>query len=196
MRFPTVFSLLLLLVNLAQASSVPQSDTYHYRLDLREVENDQLTVELIAPVIREKTIRFYLPKIIPGTYTNSPVFKANISRTCGKCHVKTEETYNRSLPEAAQRDLTDLAIAAETGGQVILTVGDVRAPMHGILTALHVREGQEVRPGDRLAVLEAMKMQHEIVAEIAGRVGAIPGRVGAQIAAGDPIMAIEAEEDS
>ncbi|MCB0678028.1 MAG: hypothetical protein KDC30_15115 [Saprospiraceae bacterium] len=69
MRFPTVFSLLLLLVNLAQASSVPQSDTYHYRLDLREVENDQLTVELIAPVIREKTIRFYMPKIIPGTYT-------------------------------------------------------------------------------------------------------------------------------
>lgn len=35
--------------------------------------------------------------IIPGTYTNSPVFKANISRTCGKCHVKTEDTYNQSV---------------------------------------------------------------------------------------------------
>lgn len=35
--------------------------------------------------------------IIPGTYTNSPVAKVNISRTCGKCHVKIEETYNRSV---------------------------------------------------------------------------------------------------
>jgi cytochrome b subunit of formate dehydrogenase/nitrate/TMAO reductase-like tetraheme cytochrome c subunit len=35
--------------------------------------------------------------IIPGTYTNSPVFKANISRTCGKCHVKIEDTYNQSV---------------------------------------------------------------------------------------------------
>lgn len=35
--------------------------------------------------------------IIPGTYTNSPVAKANISRTCGKCHVKTEDVYNKSV---------------------------------------------------------------------------------------------------
>ncbi|HUM28104.1 MAG TPA: cytochrome c3 family protein, partial [Anaerolineales bacterium] len=35
--------------------------------------------------------------IIPGTYTNSPVFKANISRTCGKCHVKIEDVYNASV---------------------------------------------------------------------------------------------------
>ncbi len=35
--------------------------------------------------------------IIPGTYTNSPVHKANISRTCGKCHVKIEDTYNQSV---------------------------------------------------------------------------------------------------
>ncbi len=35
--------------------------------------------------------------IIPGTYTNSPVSKANISRTCGKCHVKIEATYNKSV---------------------------------------------------------------------------------------------------
>lgn len=35
--------------------------------------------------------------IIPGTYTNSPVSKLNISRTCGKCHVGIEETYNRSV---------------------------------------------------------------------------------------------------
>lgn len=35
--------------------------------------------------------------IIPSTFTNSPIFKANISRTCGKCHVKIEDTYNQSV---------------------------------------------------------------------------------------------------
>ncbi len=35
--------------------------------------------------------------IIPGTYTNSPVHKLNISHTCGKCHVGIEEIYNASV---------------------------------------------------------------------------------------------------
>ena len=35
--------------------------------------------------------------IIPATYTSSPVNKANISHTCGKCHVGIEEVYNQSV---------------------------------------------------------------------------------------------------
>jgi cytochrome b subunit of formate dehydrogenase/nitrate/TMAO reductase-like tetraheme cytochrome c subunit len=35
--------------------------------------------------------------IVPGTYTNSPVHHSNISRTCGECHLKIEETYNTSV---------------------------------------------------------------------------------------------------
>lgn len=38
-----------------------------------------------------------------------------------------EETYNRSLVPEAQQNLQELAIAAETGGQLVFTVGDVRA---------------------------------------------------------------------
>ncbi len=35
--------------------------------------------------------------IVPGNYTNSPVHHANISHTCGKCHVKIEAVYNESV---------------------------------------------------------------------------------------------------
>lgn len=35
--------------------------------------------------------------IVPGNYTNSPVHHANLSHTCGKCHVKIEEVYNQSV---------------------------------------------------------------------------------------------------
>ena len=35
--------------------------------------------------------------IVPGNYTNSPVHHANLSHTCGKCHVKIESVYNESV---------------------------------------------------------------------------------------------------
>jgi geranyl-CoA carboxylase alpha subunit len=69
--------------------------------------------------------------------------------------------------------------------------GTVTAPMHGKLLEICVREGAGVRKGDRLAVLEAMKMQHEIVAGMDGRVASIAASPGSQIAAGSLILEIE-----
>lgn len=45
-----------------------QERTYKYAIDLTQVKNDQLTVELETPAVTEKSIQFYMPKIIPGTY--------------------------------------------------------------------------------------------------------------------------------
>jgi len=74
-------------------------------------------------------------------------------------------------------------------------VGDesVIAPMHGALLEIFVKAGDKVTKGQRLAILEAMKMQHEILAEIDGKVKAVMVEAGAQIAA-DTLM-IEIEED-
>ena len=44
---------------------------YRYAVDLNNVNNDQLSVELLSPAIKQKEITFYLPKIVPGTYMNS-----------------------------------------------------------------------------------------------------------------------------
>ncbi len=70
--------------------------------------------------------------------------------------------------------------------------GTVAAPMHGNLLQVFVRDGDSVQAGDRLAVLEAMKMQHELIAEVAGRVrfAAVP----AQVQAGDVLVEIETED--
>ena len=69
--------------------------------------------------------------------------------------------------------------------------GRVIAPMHGVLLDVFVSTGDTVLKGDRLAVLEAMKMQHEIRAEIDGIVKAVHINGGVQIAADDLIMDIE-----
>ena len=58
----------------------------------------------------------------------------------------------------------------------------VRAPMHGAVLEVFVTAGDVVEPGDRLLILEAMKMQHELKAGIAGTVTTVLARAGEQAA--------------
>ena len=71
--------------------------------------------------------------------------------------------------------------------------GVVAAPMHGMIMEIAVQEGDSVKTGDKLAVLEAMKMQHEIVAKVDGVIKAVATKAGAQIGADDLIMEIDPE---
>ncbi len=59
-----------LLLVLFGATAAAQQ-TYQYSVDLTKLADDKLEVELITPVITQKEIHFYLPKIVPGTYMNS-----------------------------------------------------------------------------------------------------------------------------
>jgi 3-methylcrotonyl-CoA carboxylase alpha subunit len=83
--------------------------------------------------------------------------------------------------------LTDVEIDVEhlDGDGVVL------APMHGKLLAVLVEPGAAVNKGQRVAVVEAMKMEHSLTAPIAGRVGEIAATTGSQIAEGAKIMVIE-----
>ena len=69
--------------------------------------------------------------------------------------------------------------------------GMVTAPMHGQLLAVLVSKGDEVTKGQRLAVLEAMKMQHEILAEVDGTVKDVHVEANNQVALDTLIMEIE-----
>jgi 3-methylcrotonyl-CoA carboxylase alpha subunit len=71
--------------------------------------------------------------------------------------------------------------------------GTVRAPMHGRLLALFVGRGDKVAKGQRLAIIEAMKMEHTIAAPCAGAVAEINVAAGAQVAEGARLMTIEPE---
>jgi 3-methylcrotonyl-CoA carboxylase alpha subunit len=59
--------------------------------------------------------------------------------------------------------------------------GAILAPMPGKVIALDVAEGQEVAQGQRLMVLEAMKMEHALTAPFAGRVAELSATLGAQV---------------
>ena len=72
--------------------------------------------------------------------------------------------------------------------------GGVRAPMHGRIAALHVAEGETVEAGQRLAVVEAMKMEHALTAPFAGRITDLVVNVGDQVEMGERMMRVEARE--
>ncbi len=69
--------------------------------------------------------------------------------------------------------------------------GQILAPMPGLIIDLVAVEGQTVAKGDVLAVLEAMKMQHQITAHVDGVIKSVGVRLDSQIAAGDVIVEIE-----
>jgi len=72
--------------------------------------------------------------------------------------------------------------------------GMVRAPMHGKVLALLVADGDKVEKGQRLAMIEAMKMEHTVMAPRAGVVTAVAVAAGGQVAEGAVLMSIEATE--
>ncbi len=73
-----------------------------------------------------------------------------------------------------------------------VTAGDmVGAPMPGHVKAVFVAKGDRVVQGDRLALLEAMKMEHTLVAPRDGTVADVPVVAGAQVSAGTALILME-----
>ena len=68
--------------------------------------------------------------------------------------------------------------------------GTVTAPMQGLIVKLPVKPGDVVKLGDVVAVLEAMKMQNDIVTTVAGRVQNIYVKEGEVVGPNQPLLAI------
>lgn len=70
-----------------------------------------------------------------------------------------------------------------------------RAHVPGSLVSLLVQPGEVVRSGQRLAVIEAMKMEFEILAAQGGRVQAVLAEVGSVVSEGQALLAIDPSAD-
>jgi 3-methylcrotonyl-CoA carboxylase alpha subunit len=68
--------------------------------------------------------------------------------------------------------------------------GLIRAPMHGKVLAVLVEQGASVARGQRLAIIEAMKMEHTLTAPLDGTVAEIAVTKDAQVAEGAKVMVI------
>jgi biotin carboxyl carrier protein len=72
-----------------------------------------------------------------------------------------------------------------------LDSGDsVNAPMHGKLIAVFIKPGERVEKGQRLAVVEAMKMEHALLSPRDGEIGEVLGEPGGQVAEGARLIVL------
>jgi 3-methylcrotonyl-CoA carboxylase alpha subunit len=76
--------------------------------------------------------------------------------------------------------------AAESAGD-----GVIKAPMHGKVLEILAQAGDRVTAGQRLAVIEAMKMEHTLRAPFDGAVTQVAVDAGAQVVEGGQIMVLE-----
>jgi pyruvate carboxylase subunit B len=68
--------------------------------------------------------------------------------------------------------------------------GTVIAPMQGLIVKIPVKRGDDVKLGDVVAVLEAMKMQNDIVTTVAGKVSDVYVKEGEVVSPNQPLLAI------
>ena len=71
-----------------------------------------------------------------------------------------------------------------------VSTGDVVAPMQGTIVKVLVAVGQEVKAGEAVVVLEAMKMENQLQADKAGTVKAINVKPGDKVGSGDVLVVI------
>lgn len=106
-------------------------------------------------------------------------------------HHQTIHTFKNRVIQSGEREeqslskeeILDLALA-----------GDVRSPFSGNIVEISVNEGQEVMVGDRVAIMEAMKMQTPILAEMAGIVTGIIAKKGDALQPGSKILKIDKDQ--
>ena len=83
------------------------------------------------------------------------------------------------------------APAAAPAAAAVTGAGEaVNAPMPGTILKVNVTQGQSVKEGDVLCVLEAMKMENDIIAPKSGTITQVVTAKGASVSSGDPLVVI------
>jgi biotin carboxyl carrier protein len=70
---------------------------------------------------------------------------------------------------------------------------EIRAPMPGLLKAVHVKEGDRVETDTPLATLEAMKMENELLAPRGGRITKVGATAGTKVEGGAVLIVIASD---
>lgn len=71
---------------------------------------------------------------------------------------------------------------------------EVQAPLPGVIVGIPVREGETVKQGQTIIVIEAMKMESEINAPMDGKIGKIMVQERSLVQEGDVLMTFEADK--
>ncbi|WP_338729385.1 acetyl-CoA carboxylase biotin carboxylase subunit [Haladaptatus sp. DJG-WS-42] len=116
---------------------------------------------------------------------NGKRFEVNLEEHGAPAVAATGGNKKPSAPRPSKSDSDDSGGAAPTDGE------QVAAEMQGTILAVNVAEGDEVNSGDVVCVLEAMKMENDVVASASGTVTHVGVSEGESVNMGDVLIVIE-----
>ena len=108
-------------------------------------------------------------------------------------NVEMEAKPEPERPKAVVRPVVVQAAepAVDSKKRPSVMTGAVKAPLPGVITEIKVSVGDEVKAGEPVGVLEAMKMANNLEAEKAGKVSEICVQPGQSVMEGDVLVVIE-----
>jgi glutaconyl-CoA decarboxylase len=115
-------------------------------------------------------------------------FTVKVEDASFKVELKTPLGAQTGALPVAERAVPLPAFKAVKPKQVVS--GTVTAPMTGKVISIKVEKGEQVKAGQVLCILEAMKMENEITAPVSGTVREILVSEGSSVSEGDPLFVI------
>ena len=151
-----------------------------------------------------KTARALKEFRLEGVDSNIPLLRALLAEPAvagGQATTRyLEENLERLLAEAdalSPVDSYEVAMAEEAVVEAFEELAGaeaVPAPLQATVGQIEVAEGDFVRPGQTVAILEAMKMEHVVVAPVGGRVERVAAERGQTLLKGQPLLFIAPED--
>ena len=168
--------------------------------------NEEMLTQAALHLIREYENEEEL-RGLTGFRLNAPVNRMVRLRSANKSYeVKADlEFGGNTYSSSAAPDIALLSYRADTfpieldhprgSGHASAADGAILAPMPGKVIAVDVAEGDSVTAGQRLMVLEAMKMEHALTAPFDGTVTGLSANKGGQVQVEAVLCVVEPAED-
>jgi biotin carboxyl carrier protein len=159
------------------------------------VEDKQYAVEIIDD--KHVSIDGKVYTIDFESVSGQPVYSLIVDGKSHEAYVQPgEEAWQvllrgRLYPVQVEDEREKRLRAAAGGGVAETGEFHLKAPMPGLVVAVRVTEGQEVKKGDVLLILESMKMQNELKAPRDGKVSRIRVKPGESVEQKQPLLSVQ-----
>jgi biotin carboxyl carrier protein len=116
---------------------------------------------------------------------NGSVYKVEVDK-----QIKAQKTPKLVRPKAFPSTDSHPSVAKTSSPSAPKGTGSIKSPLPGVILEMFVREGDIVKMGQKLLMLEAMKMENNIEADKAGKVISIMKQKGDAVMEGDILIVI------